>query len=83
MLSIIYTEDMNRELIEVILDEKFEGYTIIEQTGVWKKAKEKSLQIQIVDADQKDLEYVIKSINILNLQDCCMLLNIPCEVKFL
>jgi uncharacterized membrane-anchored protein YitT (DUF2179 family) len=83
MLTIIHTEDMNREIIELILDERFEGYTILEQTGTWKGKKEKSLQIQIVDADPDKVVTVVNCINTLNLQECCLVLNLPCTVSFL
>lgn len=73
----IYTENKNRELIEKILDEYLDEYSIQDQIGVWKGTKEKSLKIEILGIYQDDhIKYVAGLIKVLNNQQAVL---VTCE----
>jgi hypothetical protein len=44
----IYTENKNRECIELAASKAFESFTIYSATGYWQGAKENSLVIEII-----------------------------------
>lgn len=48
----IYVADFGRQQIESILNRHFDGFTILEARGCWKKICEKSLLIQVAGASE-------------------------------
>lgn len=73
----IYTEDKNRERIEEEVSKYFDGFTIYEAIGYWKREKEKSLVIEILrsgwDYKQGTAETLAENIRILNKQEVVLL----------
>ena len=66
----IYTENVNRDLIDKILIENLESFSIQDQIGVWKGTKEKSLRIEILGSYQDDnIFYIARLIKALNSQE--------------
>ena len=73
----IYTENVNRDLIESILNENLESFSIQDQIGVWKGTKEKSLKIEVLGTYQDDhIKYVAGLIKVLNNQQAVL---VTCE----
>ncbi len=80
----IYTEDENRDKIQNIVANCFDGFTMFTGIGTWKNETEKNLTIEIIT---KDFPYIIetvcKRINRLNSQDCCLVTVEPVEVAYI
>ena len=55
MLTILATEDVNKEGILDILDKYLEGYTVVKAKGTWQGVPENSLLIYIVGTPFKPL----------------------------
>ena len=70
MLYRIYTENKNKELVEQVVSEYFDGFTIIESIGYWKSTKESSLIIEIICLPKDDLKIyrLAEDIKLLNHQ---------------
>lgn len=81
MLTRILTEDIIGT--ETIVSELFDSFTIIHATGYWKGQEEKSLIIEIVDADPKTVLACVELINHINNQECCLIQNIGCDSSFI
>ena len=47
MLYRLYTEDINRRKVEVLVAKYFEGFTIIPATGYWQLKREQTIIIDI------------------------------------
>ena len=82
LLTILATEDVNKECILDLLDANLEGYTIASTCGIWHGAREHSLLIYIVDAEPETIEDVTYKIKEMNNQESIMVLTIPCGVEF-
>ena len=82
MLTILATEDVNKEAILDLLDKYLEGYTVASTCGIWHGVRENSLFIYIVDADPEIIDEIVKEIKEMNNQECVMVLTIPCGVEF-
>jgi len=82
MLTILATEDFNKEAILDLLDANLSGYTISSTCGVWQGIRENSLFIYIVDAEQETIDDIIERIKCMNDQESVMVLTIPCGVEF-
>ena len=82
LLTILATEDVNKEGILDLLDANLDGYTVSSTCGVWHGTREKSLFIYIVDACPETIENVIYKIKETNNQESVMVLTIPCGVEF-
>lgn len=89
MLYKVYTEDLKRREIEVIISKYFKGFTIASTTGFWELQREQSIVIDIVangedviacNAKIKDLCLEIKS---LNKQESVLVVSTPATVAFL
>jgi hypothetical protein len=81
----IYTEDKNRAGIYAVLDSWFQGYTVSEATGAWKRIQEKSLVIELVDSDdtlRPMVDAVSDAIKAANKQESILIVSIPCGVSF-
>lgn len=81
----IYTEDLNREYIESVLNKHFKGYTLSEQIGFWNGHKEASLLITIITiADDDDLIATLcEKIRDYNEQDTVMISVSPVKVAYI
>lgn len=80
MLYRILTENRNSKQIEEIVSSFFESYTMIPTTGIWKRALEFSLIIEIDTigtVDRKVVEEIAKRIKELNHQEAVMIQEIP------
>ena len=82
LLTILATEDVNKEAILDLLDANLEGYTIASTCGIWHGVREHSLFIYIVDAEPETIEGIIERIKDINDQESIMVLTIPCGVEF-
>jgi hypothetical protein len=70
----IYTENKNRELIEKILDEYLDEYSIQDQIGCWKGQKEQSLKIEVLGTYQDDnIKSIALHIKIVNCQQAVLI----------
>lgn len=71
----IYTERKNVTGIKDILDDGFDGYTLIRATGVWEGETESSLIIEIIKEKNHDVdvEAAAHRIAILNNQDAVLI----------
>ena len=71
----IYTERKNVTGIKEILDDQFDGYTLISAAGVWEGETESSLIIEIVGEENRnyDIRTVAESIAVLNQQDAVLI----------
>ena len=73
----LYTENINRDLIESILIKNLESFSIQDQIGVWKGTKKKSLKIEVLGSYQDDnIKYVAGIIKALNNQQAVL---VTCE----
>lgn len=68
----IYTEDVNRNGVEAILDGAFKGYTIIRGEGRWRGKKENSIVIEIDGATRNRVLAVVKKIKATNNQEAVL-----------
>ena len=69
MIYRIYTEDVNREGIESLLQEYFKGYTLIPTVGYWEGSKEAGLVIEIINGvDIFEVYKIAREIKRLNRQ---------------
>jgi hypothetical protein len=59
MLYRIYTENINKHAIEKLVNDFYEGYTIIESTGYWQGKKERSMIIEIITSNPESNETTI------------------------
>ena len=82
MLTILATEDVNKEAILDLLDANLSGYTISSTCGVWEGTRENSLFIYVVNAESETIEDVAYKIKEMNNQESIMVLTIPCGVEF-
>jgi hypothetical protein len=75
MLYRIYTEDKNREAIEKICSEVFDGFTIIHANGYYKGIKENTIIIEIVVSipDLRAIKYLADNIKRLNHQESVLI----------
>jgi hypothetical protein len=68
----LYTEDINRQGILLILNKYFQSYTVLTSTGVWEGAQEKSLCIELVGVPFGDVVKVAAAIKELNQQQAIL-----------
>jgi hypothetical protein len=72
----IYTEDVNREAIEALVQDKFDSFTVQFSTGYYKNQQEKSLTIEILArADAVGtVRKLARAIKVENQQDAVLLI---------
>jgi hypothetical protein len=58
----IYTEDADRDAVVRAVTEKFESFTLHLTDGYYKGRPEKSIVIEIVDAQERDIKKVAQAI---------------------
>lgn len=70
----LYTEDLNRDLVEKLIAKSFKGFTVIEAMGYWNGIRENTLIIEII-ATKQDLhliEHICEKIKQLNKQEAVL-----------
>lgn len=82
----IYTENKNREQIEKIVSELFDGFTVIESTGYWRGQREISLIIEILDTGlvnvAERIEFIAEKIKKINDQESVLVTKHEIEELF-
>jgi len=71
----IYTEDKNRALVEGIMADQFDNFTVIEAAGYYNGTKEKSLILEVISEDplaRYTVNYVARAIRDANQQECVL-----------
>lgn len=82
MLYRIFTEDINRKVIEQIMTSRFDDFTMYPTIGYWKGKKEKSLTIEIEShSDAKAIEEIALEIKKSNRQSKVMVQVITNSTK--
>lgn len=79
----IYTEDVNKQGIESILDKLFPGYTVAETDGVWQGKHERSLAIDIETSDANKVKTASSEIKKLNSQDAVLVEDIASHAELI
>lgn len=79
----IYTEDKNKDQIKAIVSTHFLGYTMYEASGVWNRQEEKSLIIEIVGEESRevDINKVAKKIKAYNGQEAVLITKSKVESR--
>ena len=75
----LYTENKNRKWLEQTIAERFDGFSIQEQTGYWQGQKEKNLCIEIMDNRKSApmlIQEIVKAICGYNQQDYVLIQRI-------
>ena len=89
MLYRLYTEDINRREVEVLVAKYFEGFTITPATGYWQLKREQTIIIDIVGEEGnlidcfQDIKRLCEEIKKLNKQESILILSIPTTASFL
>jgi hypothetical protein len=68
----LYTEDVNRQGILVILNKHLLGYTVFTTTGVWEGSQENSICIEIIGTTFRTIAEIAAEIKALNGQDAIL-----------
>jgi hypothetical protein len=68
----LYTEDINRQGILVILNKYFQAYTVFTSTGVWEASQENSICIELIGVSFVDVTRAANDIKALNSQDAVL-----------
>ncbi len=83
----IYTENKNRDRIEDLVSQYYDGFTIFETTGYWKGVKENSLVIEILQTEPEGMYFNVrnlcKGIKINNNQESVLLTEQLIEANFI
>jgi hypothetical protein len=85
----LYTEDVNRDALLSLLDDRLKGYTLIEATGRYGGVNERSFIIEVAGLDAYSAHQLALDIGVLNGQACVGLVQTaevmefvkPCQVE--
>jgi hypothetical protein len=77
----IYTEDLNRADVLRLAAAKFENFTLQPTTGYFQGKAEDSIVIEIVQAQEKDVAELAKSIRRLNGQKSVLTVSLSGEAE--
>ena len=89
MLYRLYTEDINRHEVEVLVAKYFQGFTIIPATGFWQLKREQTIIIDIVGEEGslidcfQEIKKLCEEIKKLNKQESILILSISSTASFL
>ncbi len=89
MLYRLYTEDIKRREVEILVSKYFEGFTLIPATGYWQLKREQTIIIDIVGEEGKlidsfnDVRNLCDDIKKLNKQESILILSIPCTASLI
>jgi hypothetical protein len=75
----IYTEDKNRRKVKAILNNLFQGYTLIPSIGAWEGHNEKALVIELDGVPRAKVMQAAKEIKTANSQQAVLIQRIRAE----
>ena len=78
----IYTENKNPEGVVAILNQYFDGYTVLRGMGYWKGKPESSLIVLIVEDNAEKVQRAAEDIKSLNEQEAILIVETQCAVTF-
>ncbi len=78
----IYCEDVNREVINTILEQNFEGYTITPGMGFYGGKREKSIVIEVFGTTRSAVNRVCNDLATALNQQQVIFTETPCNVNF-
>ncbi len=79
----VYTQNKNLEQTKEVLNNAFDGYTLIQGAGYWKGTSEKSLIIEIVTIDDALVYAVAERIKKDNHQKTILITSMDVSADFL
>jgi hypothetical protein len=88
MMTRLYTEDVNRDALLSLLDDRLQSYTLIEAVGRFGGVSERSVVIEVAGLDAYEAHQLARDIGALNGQKCVGVIHTkdvmefvtPCEV---
>lgn len=86
MIYRILTENINKDEVLKIVNEKFNGYTVYEGVGVWQGKREGNLTIEIDtlgEVGNLQVYHVAYAIKDLNKQECVLVQKIASDSKLI
>ena len=78
----LYTEDVNRSVIEAVLLSIVNGWTFITAKGAWQGNKENSLIIELLDASEDEAIQISQLICSANNQQSVAVVYQPVQMQF-
>ena len=77
----IYTEDLNRSKIMRLASKTFDSFTLQPTTGYYRGNPEKSIVLEIVEAQQSEVTALANAIRQLNGQKSVVIMGLTGKVK--
>ena len=77
----IYTEDLNRSKIMRLASKTFDSFTLQPTTGYYRGKPEKSIVLEIVEAQQSEVTALANAIRRLNGQKSVLIMGLTGKVK--
>ena len=77
----IYTEDADRKAVIDAVGRQFESFTLHETTGYYRGKPERSLVIEIVDADAQTVEATARAIRAINGQKNVLVMSLSGQAR--
>jgi hypothetical protein len=77
----IYTEDLNRGEVIRLTGKRFESFTLHPTTGYYRGRAEKSIVLEIVEAQRKEVSALANDIRRLNGQKSVLIMSLTGKVK--
>jgi hypothetical protein len=77
----IYTEDLNRSKIMRLASKTFDSFTLQPPTGYYRGNPEKSIVLEIVEAQQSEVTALANAIRRLNGQKSVLIMGLTGKVK--
>lgn len=78
----LYTEDVNRDALLSLLDDRLQSYTVIEAVGRYCGRQERSLVIEVAGLDAESAHQLACDIGALNGQDCVGVIHTKDVMEF-
>jgi uncharacterized membrane-anchored protein YitT (DUF2179 family) len=82
MMYQIYTENVNQDKVREILEDSVLGYCMFGGVGAYNGKPEKSLMIVLVNVTRECCQNICKAINLVNKQECCLLVELSAGICF-
>lgn len=82
MMTRLYTEDVNRDALLSLLDDRLQSYTLIEAIGRYCGGHERSVVIEVAGLNAFDARELAKDIGALNGQACVGLIQTAEVMEF-
>jgi hypothetical protein len=77
----IYTEDADRDRVIEVVSRQWESFTLHETTGYYKGKAERSLVIEIVDAEEETVEVAARAIRAINEQKTVLVMSLKGQAR--